>query len=57
MQMGWRNLLNIFMIVLRVLLADLSRRAVLRHERVVCVLQANSSAKLAVNPDERVILF
>jgi len=45
------------MIVLRASLTGLSRRAVLWHERVVCVLQANSSAKLVINLDERVILF
>jgi hypothetical protein len=45
------------MVVLRALLADLSHRAVLQHERAVCVLQLDFSAKPAINPDETVIFF
>jgi hypothetical protein len=45
------------MIVLRASLTGLSRQAVLLNPRVVCVLQVYSSAKLAINPDEVVILL
>jgi hypothetical protein len=45
------------MMVLQVLLAGLSRLAVLQHERAGFVLPANSNVKHRINPDDRVILF